>query len=811
MILATKTINPTPEQQAVIGADERKLVVIASAGAGKTGTLVQRYLRHVREGLQPDQILTITFTRKAAAEMKERIVEALIDGGFRREAQVAETGPIQTIHGFCERLLRENSVAGGMDPEFDVMAEGETSRLMDACVRQAIADPVGDSKYMDALTSKLAGQSTYGFTAPHARLEQAVGQALNTFRGSGADFSELWSIYEDPSTIRFHWQSRLLDSLPAEVKLALDETPVGDGLFERLRVAYKLAGLKMPRWVASKVDAKVDQEAAEEACGLMQIVCSAWALLEQEMDRRQSLDFVALESRAVKLLRESQSCARRIQKQYAMVMVDEAQDVNPMQYKLIRALGLGTEMLVGDPQQSIYGFRQADVEQFKERAQESSTKRLSKNWRSDDGILQFVDTLFGRMWPDYSAMRLRNETVDFNVEEIPNFSGVEFWMQRDEDAPAIAKYIKELHAEGEPLKGITVLVRGLKYGVNLQKALQQLGLPSRISGGSEKFYTRLEIRDLANALVALANPYDDFALLATLRSPFCGLSLDSIALLAKRAPVIEGLRNSRKPDNHNDTSTQRNTTPDQATEMIQGRERGATQLHTALHEDKEKIARFLDWFEPLSRYADRLPAWEVLAELYAGSGYLEALARRRNADQLLANVRKLLSLASQEPELGPVEYAQRIREIQNLRHREGDAPAEDDQADLITIMTIHKAKGLEFDTVVVPEMHKPLDRKNEMLEIDPKLGVIVPRFGKPTSPYHAWIADTRKRKQAEEEERVLYVALTRAKRRLCVVAHPQTKKAGCFARVVAKHIGLDRATPLGAIVRDSQDLLGDDE
>ncbi len=772
--MSSKTIDPTEEQLAVIGADESSLVVLASAGAGKTGTLVQRYLRHVREGIQPDRILTITFTRKAAAEMKERIVEALLKDGFRSEAQIAETGPIQTIHGFCERLLRENSVSAGIDPEFDVLAEGESSRLIDTCIREAIAEPVADNPYPEKLISKLAGQSEYGFTAPHARLEQAVRRALSTLRGSGADFQQISDIYQDPSSIRFHWQAQLLASLAPEVKEALGD---GEGFFERLRNAYKTAGTRMPRWVAAKVDPLVDQEAAEDASGLMQIVCSAWALLEQEMDRRQALDFVALESRAVRLLHESATCADRIRRQYAMVMVDEAQDVNPVQYRLLQALGLETQMLVGDPQQSIYGFRQADVELFREQAKSAPTKKLSKNWRSDEGILRFVDTLFGRMWKEYAPMRTNDAPMNFEADEKPSFEGVEFWLQREEDAFGVAKYIQELHQEGERLSNMTVLVRGLKYGVTLQKCLQQLGLASRISGGSERFYTRLEIRDLANALVALVDPYDDFALLATLRSPFCGLTLDTISLLAKKSPVIETLKSFESP----------------------------------VQQDNEKITRFLEWFTPISTYADRLPAWEVLTELYAVSGYPEALARRRNADQLLANIRKLLSLASQEPELGPTEYAQRIREIQNLRHREGDAPAEDDRADLITIMTIHKAKGLEFETVIVPEMHKPIDVKREAIEIDPKRAVIVPRFGKAISPYHAWISDERKRRQTEEEERVLYVALTRAKKRLCMVVHPQTKKAGCFARVIARNIGLDQGSPLGARVRDSQDRFDADE
>lgn len=107
-------IRLTDEQKAVVFSDDAKLVVVASAGAGKTRVLVERYLRHVvEEGIGPEAILTITFTKKAAAEMKNRIVGALRDRKLFDEAQAAETGPIQTIHSFCERLLRENALAAG--------------------------------------------------------------------------------------------------------------------------------------------------------------------------------------------------------------------------------------------------------------------------------------------------------------------------------------------------------------------------------------------------------------------------------------------------------------------------------------------------------------------------------------------------------------------------------------------------------------------------------------------------------------------------------------------------------------------------
>jgi ATP-dependent helicase/nuclease subunit A len=216
--------------------------------------------------------------------------------------------------------------------------------------------------------------------------------------------------------------------------------------------------------------------------------------------------------------------------------------------------------------------------------------------------------------------------------------------------------------------------------------------------------------------------------------------LDSILLLGLKSPVIEQLETFEPP----------------------------------LPDDIPRLAAFLKWFVPLKQHADRLSAWEVLSEVYAQSEYLPALARRPKSDQMLANARKLLTLAAQEPELGPLEYAERIREIQDLRHKEGDAPADDDNADLVKSMTIHKAKGLEWPVVIIPQTDKKLAGRMREVVVDPALGLVGTKFSRGQSLIHKLLTEKKKRREDEEEKRVLYVALTRAQTRLCVCLVPPT-------------------------------------
>lgn len=748
------------EQEEVVYSRSPKFAVVAAAGAGKTSVLVERYIRLVRDdGIAPDEILTITFTKKAAAEMKSRIVNRLRGIGLEREAQIAETGPIQTIHSFCERLLRENSLEAGLDPAFEIMSESHTARMVTDAIREVLASDMDTEPNAETLLSFLSGKRP-GFgedKSPYSKLENAIKNVLMELRGGGFDRGEVESVHASPSHLRAHWEETLIRETVAAIQdpFAMDSSIT---FHENLQLAYKRAARKVPSWLKGKEDPNAEDEALHHTCGLVQMACAAWWRLDREMNHLQMLDFSALEERALRLLRQSEVTRRRMKDQVQAVMVDESQDLNPTQYRLIELLNADSEMLVGDFQQSIYGFRQADVEHFIQRTDSPNTIRLSRNYRSTPGILAFVDYLFGNLWEDYKPMGPASvpeqEGLDFEVFAHRDFSGIEIWRSEAKDLTFVPSAVREVIAEGVPAREIAVLVRDGAKAQEMESALRSAGVPARIVGGSEKFYTRLEVRDLANSLRAVADPYDDFSLLAALRSPLVGLSVDAIILLAQERGVIERL----------------------------------PEFHSPIPEDQEKLARFLRWYPPLRLIGDRLAAWEVLARIFAESDLLPALARREKPEQLLANVRKLLSLATQEPELGPLEYADRIREIQDLRHKEGDAPADEADADLVSIMTVHKSKGLEFRVVVLPQTDKKLMGAAKDLVVEPRLGIVASKYGKVACLMHKFLTDRKKERDEKEELRVLYVALTRAKERLCICLYPP-KRDRNISKIVLDVLG----------------------
>jgi len=722
----------TPEQNSVISDRTDRLTVRAAAGSGKTRTLVARYLRYIKEdGLTPDQILTITFTRKAAAEMKKKIVSELRDAGLNQQAQSAETGPISTIHGFLERALRENAIAAGIDPEFEIMDEGTHRAMLEDALREELTAEGEGKRYVAEFLRVRAGKREFGQSgALHEAIANDVRSALSKIRGTTVRLSDLRAMYND---------HLLLGQLI--VKKMRDQ---GEGKkADQIEAAIE-AG-------PSHKDGGNEIRALAQTCGLMQLALGVWKRLEERMVATQSFDFSELERLAVELIVNHSQTAKRIRGQYQVVLIDEAQDLNPMQYRLLEALNFTSEMLVGDPQQSIYGFRQADYKLFEDRTQVTTTLQLGTNFRTAPKVLQFVDETFQKMWDSkYVAMNPGLGTP----------GRVEIWKTAPKLWSQFAIWVKEFLTDNPNVNAgdIAVLVRQGSTAAMVQQSLTQAGLQARIAGGSEKFFSRMPIRDLANAMEALSDPESDFALLALLRSPIVSLSLDSIVLLQ--------------------AAHQEQDVP--LRDLL-------FQFDCPIPEDQTKIGEFLGWFVPIASYADRHAAWEVLSKIMFQSPYLKKVGATANALQSLANIRKLFTMAVQHPDLGPKEFAEKIRRITTLNVKEGDAPAVDDDDHTIQIMTVHKAKGLEFKVVILADLFKPTKPRKSILNallVDQNTGLVFLKTEIESLSYR-WYFEQMAQETVAEEQRVLYVAMTRAQETLIMMVG--NSRGESFAKSLAMY------------------------
>lgn len=753
----------SPHQLAVVDSYEKSLIVRAAAGSGKTRTLVARYLKLVaRDGCSPESVLTLTFTRKAAAEMKKRIVQALRDDGLLAEAQAAETGPIQTLHGFCERILRENSLALGLDPDFVVVDPSAAAAQIDAAVRSAIQLAQDESDEAAAI-AEFAGSRAFGQSGSNARLIGAIVGTMERFRGGTISAEAIEGAHRDPSAYRAFVQQAITDSVRRDhPELDIDLGP-DQPFFAGLAQAFKGTKSSLP-WLPSAAAierfGQFENRHALVSCGLAKLAVRAWRILEESMLERQAFDFAFLERLGAELVRGNPEVAAALRRKYAALLIDEAQDLNPLQYELLESLGLETEMMVGDQQQSIYGFRLADVRLFEARTSRTPTLDLPRNYRSEPGILRFVDWLFGQIWGGAYKPMLDPE------QSVGGFEGVEWWDLDALDTLQIAEWI---HGMGDDSDwgDIAVLTARGSTADGIRRRLDDLDVPSRVAGGGTEFYVRQEVRDVANMIEALCDPSNDLALAAVLRSPFVGVSIDSVVLLGREPGIAARLGTFQSP--------------------IEG--------------DSAKLAAFGQWFERAIGSADRLLAWQMLASMFEGTPYFENVVRRPNGRRQLANVRKLFALAASRKEESPIEFAESIRQIQEFKHREGDAPSVDEADQAVTLMTIHKSKGLEFPAVVLAETDKSTTGRADSVEVERDLGLVacaLPSQSDVKWIVRDWVADKRKGMERAETLRALYVALTRAQKKLAIVG---SRKPNSLGSLIRSLLDLERTSRSGLVVR----------
>jgi ATP-dependent exoDNAse (exonuclease V) beta subunit len=817
-VLASPPRQPTPEQAAAIVVRGRDVLLEAGAGTGKTGVMVDRYCRLVCDsGLSPDAILAFTFTDKAAAELRQRIRAELTRraerGSERAAAALAGLGGawVTTIHGFCNRVLAAHPVAAGVDPGFRVLDAPETARAAREAFDDALVEflAAGDA----AREETVAAYDLEGLRA----MIVAVHDELRS-RGV-ADPKLPEPPRPDPEAA--------IHSLAEKASECLEELKESKGKWvpqERELLERALARLSTPEPLpdldelaalvtTSKAKAMAPYKEAVEAAiarvaeageggvvyghvaELLRLFSSRF---EAAKERRAGIDFEDLQIIAARLL-ERAEIGESYRSRFRQILVDEFQDTNRLQLRLIESLrGPRTELVVvGDELQSIYGFRHADLDVFRRQREEIDRRadaelmRLSGNFRSRPEVIGAVN-LFGEalLGEAYTPLRVGTGERSLHTREVAqgdvtaNEPAVELLLTArdgwDEEGielePAIdgatpfnclaearfvAERLRELADQGVPRGEMVVLLRAFTHLDAYEDSLERAGLRPYVVGG-RGYWSQQQVADVCALLAVIANPLDDHALFGALASPACGVAPDTLWLLRRAAgkrrhvwPAVEcaaGVGEAELPE--------------------------PERLAGIPETERELLREFVATVAGLRERGPRLSLPALIEAAVTDTGYDLAVLTRPAGEARFANVRKMARLAAEFES----------REGRDLRgfldflaaRAESDTEAQAATAaeghDGVRIMTVHNAKGLEFGVVAVPDLARRLlnGNRSPMLAIgrgeQPRVGLRLVRLGSPKIDLfdYAALCEESQGREAEEELRLFHVAATRAREHLIV-------------------------------------------
>ncbi|HEY2939039.1 MAG TPA: UvrD-helicase domain-containing protein [Gaiellaceae bacterium] len=768
------TVEQAPNVEQLRAIEEPGVVFVsAGAGTGKTTVIVERFCRAVCErGLDVDSILVITYTERAADELRGRIRRRLQELGRDDLARELDAAWISTIHGFCHRLLRAYPFAAGIDPRFRVLDDSQGRVLRGEAFRAALEEFCGDRADRLRLLAAYGGR----------RLRRMLTGVHETLRSSGLPLR-----LEAPGDPR-------LDEWLQELRAAAHEAePETLRLLEQATAAepealLDLGDLRVRGASAEEVyeearraveQAALEALAARDREQLHELLLAYDRAYRAAKDRESALDFEDLQLLARELLQEHEEIRERESWRFRSIMVDEFQDTNRLQCELVDLLARpdGELFFVGDEFQSIYRFRHADVEVFRERREQvGGVLALTQNYRSRPEVLDVINHLFATDFgetfqPLAAAGRFPDpafgSAVELLVTDKATYSGTEtHW--RKAEARHIARRVRELVDSGEAAPGEIVLLFAAGTDARLyEEELRAAGLPTFRATGRD-YYHQQQVVDLLAYLRLLHNRYDDEALVTVLASPFVGVSNDALVLLRRAAP--------KRP-------------------LFAGLEK---ELPEGLPSRDERLFQaFKQRFDRLAAQAPALTLERLCEQIVCAHDYDLAVLAQWDGRRRYANLRKLARLARSYEELrGPdVEgFVRFVAEQDAVGASELEAAAEEEGTDVIRLLTIHSAKGLEFKVVVVADAGRDRGRPDadEILCLpDGRLGFRVadPSTGKrlSTSEYES-VKEAEQHAEQAERRRLYYVAMTRAIDRLIV------------SGAIDPERGADAGTPIGWVL-----------
>jgi ATP-dependent helicase/nuclease subunit A len=734
----------------------------AGAGSGKTRVLTKRFVRLLLENpmLSLDGIAAITFTKKAATEMKDRIRKELSEKTTKTSDKSEKkrlsklkmqitNAKIDTIHGFCGKIIRDNFAFHGIDPDFGVIEEVDRkvilSRIADEAIRQLIENTVNGE-----IVKTIAKTLSTGFF--NGRLKEGIISAYQAMKEKGYDAEG----YFKGSAVK-----------------ESDETDVA-GILEK---------------IATKLIVDIDKQ------------------YKEYKDKENLLDFNDLEIHAEKLLQD-ENIREGYFNHFATIMVDEFQDVNHLQKRILDQLThknghipAGRLFIVGDHKQSIYGFRGSDYRVFEEACTDIAcygrVEHLNNCYRSTGNIINTVNQIFSRLLSPYERLEYpakqkeNGKKVELITWEkavlkenkpITRWDNVKNLLQsaeskeelkvaleaeyddtiltgkKDYQGEITAGVIQKLISEGFLYRDIAILLRSRTSLAEIENALVKKEIPYCVLGGIG-FWDRQEINDILLLYGLIFFPDDRLSLFSVLRSPIFGFSDDLLLSLS----MFMRKENVKRLD---DLMTAFSA--------------------TVSREDAWLVKRVSGIFATLLPIDGLLNAIEVIKKIIVVTGYDEMLLALPQGEKKLRNLEKLLRIVQEFEDKGLysarelLEYLEILKETSGM---DGEAFLDNEDSDAVKILTIHASKGLEFKAVVIPDMDRLLDsqskRNKPLFFVDQNQRLIAMgldesmKLNENATPEYARLYLEKLFKELEDSRRLFYVAATRAREYLGFIGEKQ--------------------------------------
>ena len=846
------------ERERAVSTFDRNIVVTAGAGTGKTTLLVDRLVHLLLRNPDPvriTEIVALTFTNKAANEMKQRLRERLqsylavqlevehagksertakkdlaalrkryllskdqADRRIQDALRNIERSDIGTLHSFAASLLRLYPLEAGVDPQFYEDDGKEFDRLFDEqwdlWLDQELSATASQAEAWRTLFAKVTLEHIKALAKSLCSESFAVRGRSRTTATTPQAIREWLTDLERISTalIEQYTEDRMNEKLVRAARVIIQnylqgaETRTAELEEAKSLVAQKTINRERKGWSENELGKA--QELVRAAKGLCQvdaeIATLVWDLLAPFVEkfreffvREGFVSFDGLLIRARDLVRDQIRVREELKRRYRTILIDEFQDTDPIQYEILLYLAEqegssakdwrkvkltpGKVFVVGDPKQSIYAFRRADIEAYLEvvekiiKAQHGVECQLTTNFRSNAGILDVVNGIFAALiqaqdglQPPYSAIHPApgrpvapdSHFPTVRVRKIVSNEKPDAEKARRIEGESLASWLKDevigktiiFNTTGQAVqaqaKDVAILFRKLTDIHDYLEYFRRRDIRYVVEG-ERHFYAAKEIIDAVNLFRAIENPHDRLALVGVLRSPLGGLTDRQIFEL-HQADALD-YRKVGDLEKHNDLAM--------LVELYR--------ILMRLHEETRQ-----------------LPVGEAISKIFASLPLKLLAACYFHGEQAVANLEKLRQQAILLGHVGLTTLKEAIRQLQERVldvKEEGESVLAEENLDAVRIMSIHKAKGLEFPIVVLAGCHTGTDGRltsDADALFDWSTGLTGLRIGQIWDLPGLFIAEKSRARAAEEQKRVLYVAMTRAREHLIVSCAPTTRRLG---------------------------------